>query len=546
MTEGVGGQTHLLRQLATVQAVLRKRGVTPPSPAVLVDRIRRAERATSQMWEPQLGPQVDAYRNPAFEIFFGGRAGGGKTDLLLGLALTAHAKSIIFRREYPQLREIVERSREVLVGTGARYNSNDHFWRNVPGGRTLEFGAVQHEKDKVKYRGRPHDLKAFDEVPEFMLAVYLFLIAWTRTVTVDQRVRVVVTGNPPADDEGLWVIDRWAPWVDKQHSNPAEPGELRWFAMLDDQDREVESSEPFTYKGDRITPTSRTFIPATLEDNIFLMRTGYKQVLQSLPEPLRSQLLKGDFSLSRRGDVWKVIPASWVDLAMERWRDRPQPSTPLTAVGVDLVYGGRDNLVLTPRYGSWFGKQLVRPGHTVPDGPAAADIVMTYLAGKSQKAAVFLDVIGWGASATDILKGFPGMRRRVVAVNVSNAAKDAFKQYRTDRSGLYRLRNVRTWLWWKLREALDPVLGEDLALPPSRRLRQDLVAPRWKLTTAGILVESKVEIEARLGRSPDFGTSLILAYHGLPRAPASESLDVPLSEYFPKRKVGAWLRRRVP
>jgi hypothetical protein len=66
--------------------------------------------------------------------------------------------------------------------------------------------------------------------------------------------------------------------------------------------------------------------------------------------------------------------------------------------------------------------------------------------------------------------------------------------------------------WWRLREALDPTSGQDLCLPPDPELRVDLCAPTWHLTARGIQVESKDEIIARLGRSPDKGDSLVYAH----------------------------------
>jgi hypothetical protein len=75
--------------------------------------------------------------------------------------------------------------------------------------------------------------------------------------------------------------------------------------------------------------------------------------------------------------------------------------------------------------------------------------------------------------------------------------------------------NLRARNWWRLREDLDPSSGQNLALPPDPELRADLCAPTWKLTARGILVESKEDIIARIGRSPDKGDSLVYA-HAMP------------------------------
>src|SRR6516225_12006022 len=70
-------------------------------------------------WVPLPGPQQQAYDSPADEVFFGGAAGPGKTQLLLGLAYTAHRKSIVFRRELTQLREIIEQSAQMIGNRGS-------------------------------------------------------------------------------------------------------------------------------------------------------------------------------------------------------------------------------------------------------------------------------------------------------------------------------------------------------------------------------------------------------------------------------------------
>src|SRR5205814_6502393 len=140
----------------------------------------------------------------------------------------------------------------------------------------------------------------------------------------------------------------WGPWLDPQHPNPAEPGELRWFAMVDHgdgrgpTDTEVRNGESFDWKGEHIFPQSRTFIPASLDDNPYLARGTYRARLQGMPEPLRSQLLYGDFSIGLDDDPWQVIPSAWVRAAMDRWRADGHPkdgrgrSLALSALGVDV------------------------------------------------------------------------------------------------------------------------------------------------------------------------------------------------------------------
>lgn len=454
------------------------------------------------MWTPNRGPQRKAFFSPADEVYYGGSAGGGKTDLAIGLALTGpHKRAIIFRREYPQLADIIRRTQELLAGTGARYNSNDRIWRDIPGGRTLEYGSCPHPGDEERFQGRAHDLKIFDELPHFLEAQYRYLCGWNRSVDPDVRVRIVATGNPPLTPEGHWVIQRWAAWLDPEHPNPAQPGELRWYAMIGDKDMEVEGPTPFDFKGVTIHPKSRTFIPARLSDNPFLRDTDYASTLAALPEPMRSMLLFGDHGLAIDDDPYQVIPTQWVIDAQERWKASPdRPDMNMTALGVDIARGGKDQTVLAKRYGTWYAPLEKHPGRSTPDGQYVAALVIQALEGLPVIPAV--DIIGVGASVWDILQ-MQGIG--AAAVNFG-AGSDA-----TDRSGRLHFVNLRAEMWWKMREALDPVHGDNLALPPDPELRADLCAPRWKPTTRGIQIEAKEDIKERIGRSPDCGDAVVLA-----------------------------------
>jgi len=468
-----------------------------PQERELLDRIL----ANDSLWLPLPGPQIAAYLSPAQELFYGGQAGGGKTDLLIGLALTAHKKSIFFRREYPQLKDVVLRSYEILADTGASFNSNTGMWRGVPDSRILEFGSCQYDKDVVKYKGRPHDLVAFDEVADFTEMQFRFLTGWARTTDPGQRVRIVAASNPPTTPGGRWVVEYWAPWLDEKHENPALPGELRWFARIGDEDVEVESGEPIEHEGEFIRPKSRTFIPARLSDNPYLAKTGYEAILQGLPEPLRSQLLYGDFTIGVSDDPWQIIPTAWVRLAQERWRQREKPDGPMTCLGVDVARGGKDRMVMAPRWGNWFGELVKHPGKAVTDGPKAAALVVAAVGG-DKAVPVNLDIIGWGSSPYDILRS-QGLKVKGVNFGEGTKARDKTKRL--------EMRNVRAEAYWTMREALDPHDGDDVALPDDPELLADLTAPKWKITTQGIQVESKEEIIKRLKRSPDCGDAVVLA-----------------------------------
>lgn len=454
-------------------------------------------------WRPLPGPQSLAFHSTADVIGYGGAAGGGKTDLACGKTLTQHQKVLVLRREATQLTGIIDRFTE-LIGSRDGYNGAERIWRLPERKLQIEFGSTPALDDWNKYQGRPHDLLIFDEAANFLEGQVRALLGWLRSVDPNQRCQALLTFNPPTSAEGRWIIEFFAPWLDPKHPAPAEPGELRWFATIDGHDVEVEDGEPFEHKGELIKPLSRTFIPSRVSDNPYLMGTGYMATLQSLPEPLRSQMLYGDFQAGIEDDPWQVIPTAWVEAAMARWKPiLPKPR--MDSMGVDVARGGRDNTVIARRHGMWFDEALAYPGTQTPDGPTVAGLV---IAAARDGAPIHLDVIGVGSSPYDFLNN---ANQHVLGVNVAEKAAG------TDKSGRLRFVNQRSELWWKFREALDPTNNTGIALPPDNRLRADLCAPTWELQGSVVNVESRDEIEKRIGRSPDWASAYVLALMDTPR-----------------------------
>lgn len=469
------------------------------------------------IWRPLPGPQTTAYESKADIVGYGGAAGGGKTDLACGKALTRHRKVMMLRRVGTELTGIIDRLEE-LLGSRDGYNGKDNIWR-LPN-LQIELGAVPNAGDEKKFQGRPHDLLVFDEATNFLASQVRFLLGWLRTTTPGQLCQALFTFNPPTSSEGRWVIDFFAPWLDSKFQNPAKPGELRYAASLpadahnpNGRDLWVEDGRPFVLvdgkpcydfnpkeyaAADIIKPQSRTFIPSRISDNPYLLGTGYMSQLQSLPEPLRSQMLKGDFTAGMKDDPWQIIPTAWVEAAMARWK-RPDKLPAMDSVGVDVARGGDDKTAIARRHGMWFNEPLSYPGSETPDGPSVAGLV---IAAMRDAAPIHIDVIGVGASPYDFLNE---ANQHVIGVNVAE------KSYAKDKSGRLGFFNQRSEYWWKMREALDPANNTGIALPPSKQLLSDLCAPKWELRNFVIKVESREEIIKRIGRSPDLGSAYILA-----------------------------------
>ncbi len=483
--------------------------LSPEAKAQAADRVAAELQALLESgyatpWVPINVPQANAYLTEADELFFGGSAGGGKSWTILGLALTAHTRSLILRREATQLQQLKD---DLLPMIGL----NDH-WRNIGHGglldtvegRKLELNGCASRQDAEKFRGRAHDLKAYDEICLFSEETYRFINAWLRTADPNQRCRSIATGNPPSRPEEEWVIRYWAPWLDSQHPNPAEPGELRWFAAIDGKDVEVENGAPFTHGKELIKPRSRTFIPATLADNPILEATGYRAALQSLPEPLRSQLLYGDMSAGREDDDWQVIPTEWVRMSMRKWsesgklNDQGAPKR-MTCAALDVALGGADSLCLAKRYDNWVDRLHLKAGRELKTGDDIIGTVVPRL--ESFHMPLVIDVLATagGTAVTAFRQALPSLA--VMACNFGLRTS-----HFRDHSGKLEMANIRAECYWRLREALDPSLahkGPRLILPDDPELLSELCAVRWKPVSGKVQCEEKKDIKLRLGRSPD-------------------------------------------
>lgn len=478
------------------------------------------------LWQPFPGPQTKALQTKADVTGYGGSAGGGKTDLLIGAAITEHHRSIIFRREAVQLMAMIDRGHQLLDGHST-YNGSDKEFK-LGDDRSVRFAGVKDPGDEKKFQGQPHDLKAFDELPHFTEAQFRYLCGWNRPLREGQRCRVIATMNPPTAPEEEWVTQFFGPWLDPNHPRPAKAGDLRWYSTIDGTDAEVADGTPFIRfnkalgKNELVRPLSRTFFFASLEDNPVYKDSNYVATLQALPEPLRSKLLYGSFQAGREDNPWQAIPTEWVRMAQARWKARARPSTPLSAIGVDVARGGRDKTVLAPLYDNWFDELKTYPGTETPDGHVVGGLVLMQRNGAS--AAINVDVLGPGGSVVDFLRDQlgamqPSQRHLVVGLNSSERNPLA-----RDKSGQLAFANKRAEWYWKFREALDPNGGEEIALPPDPELLADLTAPTWQPRSNGIQLESKEDVIARIQRSPDKGDAVVYA-HAQPSGPGQGVFD---------------------
>lgn len=471
--------------------------------------LEQTAKTITQCFIPSPGPQTQAYYSPADMLLYGGEAGGGKSSLINGLALTAHNRSLVMRRQYTDLSAIIDDCLR-LYGSRDGYNGSSPPSLKTSDGRYIQFGAVAQIGDEESWKGNPHDLKAFDEVVDFAEQQVRFIIGWNRSILPKQRCRVVFASNPPTNSTGDWVIGMFRPWLDITHPNPAKDGELRWFITdRNGKDIEVENSNPIEdgFKPDGtprlIIPKSRTFIRSSLNDNPFLVNTDYAATLDAMPEPYRSAYRDGNFMMARKDDEQQLIPTQWVREAQARWTPKPPEGVPMCAIGVDPAAGGPDETVLAPRYDGYFTNLIVIPGSETPYPQDVAAKVIRYRKGDA------VPVVDCGG-------GYGGGVVRHLEDNgiPAKGHKGSEKSAKRTKDRMHPFASKRAEVYYRFMEALDPSQdgGSTIALPPDQKLMSDLCAVRFTITSRGIQLESKDDLKKRIGRSPDRGDAVVLAY----------------------------------
>ena len=483
--------------------------------------IQQARKATAKMpWIPNPGPQTDAYLSVADILLYGGQAGGGKSQELVGWGVNEAETGIIFRRELSQT-DGLEADGKQIIARAASFNGTDHEW-TWPGGKTLKLGGMRNADDWIAHAGRERDYIGFDEAGEFLEVQVASLRAWLRAPP-GKRTRMILASNPPRTAEGLWLLDWFAPWLDDEHPLfPAAPGAILWAVYVGNpgQGRTEWVAGPGEYEfdGKKYTAESRTFIPASLEDNPFRNTPEYRAKLQSLPEPLRSQLLYGDWKAGLSDAANQMIPTEWVLAAQRRWKNQPPEDIPMCAIGVDASGGGDDAMIQAIRYDGWFAPLVETPGKDIPRNKPGSHAAGLILSNRRDNALVVVDMGG----------GYGGPIYEHLTTNEieTMAYKGAEATTRRTRDKKLAFTNTRTAAYWGFREALDPDQpgGSPIALPPGKRLLAGLCAPTFEVTAHGIKAEPKSKREGgvkgvveRLGWSPNEADAVVMSWWGGPR-----------------------------
>ena len=456
---------------------------------------------------PNKGPQTVAYSTPALVTGYGGAAGGGKSSLLAMLAYQMHQRSIIYRANASDMENILDDLEKFSGGdkAGRNLQSGRWYFSDRPG-HMVRWAGISKPGSETRLQGHPFDFIGVDEATQIARFKLEYLRTWNRSIDPKQRVRCLYTFNPPGENnlpgvDPTWVIDYFAPWVDERHENPATLlGEIRYFIPDEEtglEDVEVPNGMPVMQLiGDReeveVIPEPRTFIPARVDDNPFLARTGYKQQLLRQKEPYKSQMLFGDFRRAIIDQPFQLYPGDWIKKAQDRWRPDGRYRD-MDAVGVDPARGGKASTVFSRRHGFWWDELVRVPGFECNTG---RDVGTKAIMLQENDAPICIDSNGIGASPYDFLTD-----KQTVEVIGSKGQESA--PHHLARIDHQKMANLRVALMWCLRKILDPDNGVEPALPNEKRLRSQMVIPTFFIQAKKLHVTTKEDMEEIYGQSID-------------------------------------------
>lgn len=264
-------------------------------------------------WAPNRGPQTAFLACGHREVLYGGAAGGGKSDgLLIAAAIysdCSDCNAVIFRRSYPELRNLIRRSLELYPSIGGVYNRSQHEWR-FPSGAAVIFRFIASEADVYAYQGDAFTFIGWDELTQFpgdhtdeetgetYNSAYIYMFSRLRK-KVGSRIRLMVraTCNPGGVGHH-WVKAR--------------------FKINDAGDAAVVKDER--------TGLHRSFVPARIHHNPHLAGGEYERTLEMMSAEKRKALKEGRWDIFAGAQFNEFNPRVHVvepfpiPLHWQRWR----------------------------------------------------------------------------------------------------------------------------------------------------------------------------------------------------------------------------------
>lgn len=214
---------------------------------------------------------------------FGGARGPGKSHALrwhghMSCMTVPHMQVLLLRRALTDLRRSHGRYMPIEAGQlGATWkpNQNGAGEMHYPNGSIMELGHCQHEDDYAIYLSAQYDLVLFDELVTFSEYQYLMVRSSCRTTKPGLVARAMGATNPGISPVNSQVAGLGEAWIKR-----------RWI------DKDVTLEEDLKYREE-----DYAYIPALMDDNPYLQKDDYDQILGSLPPELRRAYREGSWDI---------------------------------------------------------------------------------------------------------------------------------------------------------------------------------------------------------------------------------------------------------
>lgn len=249
-------------------------------------------------WAPQPGSQQEFLFCPFEEVLYEGNRGPGKTDALLmdfaqhvGRGWGSDWTGILFRKTYPELQDVIQKSRRwfSVMYPGAQFNEANSTWV-FPGGERLLFRQFAKPSDYWKFHGHAYAWIAWEELCTYATdECFKSMFSCSRSTRKGMPKKVRATANPYGPGHN---------WVKMRYGLPVSPGEI---------------VGPLIHDGEQ----TRCAIHGNLDENLILLRadpTYRTNIIKSARNPAElAAWLHGS---------WDIVAGGMIDDVWARCRDR--------------------------------------------------------------------------------------------------------------------------------------------------------------------------------------------------------------------------------
>lgn len=322
-------------------------------------------------WAPQPGSQELFLTCPVTEVLFSGTRGSGKTDTLIfdfvqfvGRGWGAEWRGVLFRRTYPELEDVIAKSKKWLprIFPDAKYNEAKSVWQ-FPAGETLRFRHFKTADDYWSYHGAAFPWIAWEELTTWPSDECLrAMFSCARSPVPGIPIRVRSTTNP---------YGVGSTWVKERYRLPFLPGRVMGPLITDAVD-DSGTVEP-----------ARVAIGSSVYENRVLMHAdpGYiNRIAAAARNPSeRKAWLEGSWDITSGGmfddvfdrdvhvvpDILKSLPSGWrLDRSFDWGSSKPfsvgwwaqSDGSPITLPDGREMHTVRGDVFRVAEWYGWSGK----------------------------------------------------------------------------------------------------------------------------------------------------------------------------------------------